>query len=573
MIFNKITFSFIAFFLISSGFSQLSWKDCAELKPTDFEKITIAVNSEDKNFQEPVRLDLDKAGNVYVALLESGQIVKYELKDGAYLKRILGIIPVHTATGFHGLIGMALSPDFEKTGWVYTITSHLEGVIILFRLSRFTIKNNFFTMASRKIILEWPTQATEGHTGGEIKFSTDGNMYITTGNDAFNVNNSQPHPITNEEDEQRNALRSSANTNDLRGKVLRIKPIALSETHPENEMGIGKTYTIPEGNLFPVGMAKTRPEIFIMGLRNPYTMQLDKNGTVYIADVGPGGKEDLIENGKLICPSGGDQLYISATPANFGFPMFIHGDKDQGCAIYDYKTKKVNGYYDSLKPWNHSKFNTGLDTLPPVLKKAAGIQYHDPNKLTDITKFWFKSGRMSLMAGPIYEYDPASTSPDKFPPHFDGKFIYAEYLQNWVKVATVEGETITQVDSIFNDMKFESPLTMTFGPDGALYFNEYGHNWRQTIPATKLSKVIYKGDCRPTLAEGIAGKNGSSPFPGLSMMYLERNGLIPVPKGASQIEIYNLKGVSVWKAKTENRSSIPVPEFLKKGIWLVHIAE
>ncbi len=59
------------------------------------------------------------------------------------------------------------------------------------------------------------------------------------------------------------AQRSAANTNDLRGKVLRIKPKANGG------------YAIPRGNLFPVGTPKTRPEIYAMGLRNPFRIEVD----------------------------------------------------------------------------------------------------------------------------------------------------------------------------------------------------------------------------------------------------------------------------------------------------------
>ena len=59
------------------------------------------------------------------------------------------------------------------------------------------------------------------------------------------------------------AQRSSANTNDLRGKVLRIRPAADG------------TYTIPAGNLFAPGTANTRPEIYTMGTRNPYRISVD----------------------------------------------------------------------------------------------------------------------------------------------------------------------------------------------------------------------------------------------------------------------------------------------------------
>ncbi len=72
------------------------------------------------------------------------------------------------------------------------------------------------------------------------------------------------------------AQKTSGNTDDLRGKILRI--------HPEP----GGTYTIPSGNLFPQGTAKTQPEIYAMGFRNPFRFAVDsETGWISMADYGP----------------------------------------------------------------------------------------------------------------------------------------------------------------------------------------------------------------------------------------------------------------------------------------------
>jgi cytochrome c len=61
----------------------------------------------------------------------------------------------------------------------------------------------------------------------------------------------------------------------LRGKILRI--------HPEPD----GTYSIPPGNLF-VGDSLHRPEIYIMGVRNPFRFCIDPiTNALYWAEVGP----------------------------------------------------------------------------------------------------------------------------------------------------------------------------------------------------------------------------------------------------------------------------------------------
>ena len=77
------------------------------------------------------------------------------------------------------------------------------------------------------------------------------------------------------------ARRTAGNTNNLNGKILRI--------HPEAD----GTYTLPEGNLFTgkepdEGGGKTRGEIYVMGVRNPARIFVDKTtDTLYAGWVGP----------------------------------------------------------------------------------------------------------------------------------------------------------------------------------------------------------------------------------------------------------------------------------------------
>ena len=116
------------------------------------------------------------------------------------------------------------------------------------------------------------------HVGGDIDFDAAGNLYLSTGDDTNPFDSAGFTPI--DERAERNpafdAQRTSANSNDLRGKVLRIKPSAAGG------------YTIPAGNMFAPGTARTRPEVYAMGFRNPFRMSVDKaTGIVYLGDYGP----------------------------------------------------------------------------------------------------------------------------------------------------------------------------------------------------------------------------------------------------------------------------------------------
>ena len=92
------------------------------------------------------------------------------------------------------------------------------------------------------------------------------------------------------------ARRSALNTNDLRGKVLRIKvkddDIAAADAN-KADFGSGTgAYTIPAGQPVPARRAarrrrKTRPEVYAMGFRNPFRIQVDENDVAYVTDYSP----------------------------------------------------------------------------------------------------------------------------------------------------------------------------------------------------------------------------------------------------------------------------------------------
>src|SRR5204863_7195045 len=148
--------------------------------------------------------------------------------------------------------------------------------------------------------------------------------------------------------QQYDARRSSGNTNDLRGKILRIR------------VKDDGTYEIPEHNLFPKGEAKTRPEIYVMGDRNPYRISVDqKNSYLYWGEVGPDANNDSLSTRG---PRGYDEVNQARKAGYFGWPLFV--GNNYAYHQYDYNTGKSGALYDSAKPINNSKNNTGITDLP-----------------------------------------------------------------------------------------------------------------------------------------------------------------------------------------------------------------
>ena len=109
------------------------------------------------------------------------------------------------------------------------------------------------------------------------------------------------------------ARRTSLNTNDLRGKILRIKVAADG------------SYTSLPGNLFPESEDtdnKTRPEIYAMGFRNPFRIQVDDNNVAYITDYSPDSGTPQQFRG----PQGTGRVEIVRKAANYGWPVCMTPD-------------------------------------------------------------------------------------------------------------------------------------------------------------------------------------------------------------------------------------------------------
>ncbi len=166
----------------------------------------------------------------------------------------------------HGMHGLVLDPHFEDNGYLYVYYSPRTKNVN--RLSRVRFDEFTNTVKDEKVLLEFFSQREiNAHEGGGMAFDSHGNLYLSTGD------NVDPccegfAPIDERAGRQnQDAQGTSANTNDLRGKIIRI--------HPEDD----GTYSIPEGNLFAPGTEGARPEIFVMGVRNPFRFEVDPETT------------------------------------------------------------------------------------------------------------------------------------------------------------------------------------------------------------------------------------------------------------------------------------------------------
>jgi glucose/arabinose dehydrogenase/cytochrome c551/c552 len=377
-----------------------------------------------------------------------------------------------------GLLGVALDPEFSKNHFIYFFYSP-AGSSPMQRVSRFLLRSDSLDISSEKVLIEIPTQRQECcHSAGSLAFGPDGNLFIAVGD------NTNPHNpgYYNSIDERKgrefwDAQRTAGNTNDLRGKILRI--------HPEAD----GSYTIPAGNLFPAGTEKARPEIYVMGSRNPYRIAVDqKKGWLYWGDVG----QNTIDDPKR-GPISYDEWHLATAAGFYGWPYFAGPNSPY--TDFDYETNTNGPFFDSAKPKNTSPNNTGLVELPPA--KGALIWYsYDESKLFP----HLGTGGKSPIAGPTFYTDRytqhINDTTRHMHAHYNGKVFIAEWMRDWINVLTLtEDGKLDTIEPFMKGTRFNHPIDLEFGPDGVLYVLEYGTNWFAKNKDAGLYRIEYlRGD-------------------------------------------------------------------------------
>ncbi len=162
-----------------------------------------------------------------------------------------------------GLLSIAFPPGYAQKGHFYlnyTTSDHF------LRVSRFSLSSdpNVADPASEQIVFS--AGPFGDHVGGELCFGPNGFLYFGIGTGTASAPDALGQDVTS-----------------VRAKLLRI----------DVETGNPATYSIPPGNPF-VNTAGARPEIWALGVRNPFRTSFDRqSGDFYIADVGQSTREEI----------------------------------------------------------------------------------------------------------------------------------------------------------------------------------------------------------------------------------------------------------------------------------------
>lgn len=243
---------------------------------------------------EPTSIAVAPDGRIFIT--EKGGDIRI-IENGVLLPDPFVSLPVDVY-GERGLGSILMDPDFDSNGYIYVYYNVELGDHN--RISRLTANGNSAIPGSEFILMELGELASTIHNGGGMRFGLDGKLYVAVGDGAI------PH--------------TAQSMNSTFGKMLRLN----------------KDGSIPTDNPFYSTTTGDNRAIYAVGLRNPYSFDIDPlSGRIMANDVGA---EDWEEVNEIL--SGQNYgwatvegpLTTQTPPQNYQDPVYAY-DHSQGCAV------------------------------------------------------------------------------------------------------------------------------------------------------------------------------------------------------------------------------------------------
>jgi len=518
------------------GNTPLNYNKAYAVKLPEDNRFTKTVLSSDLN--EPMELTVAPDGRVFFTE-RSGKLYVYE--PASKQTRLLHNFPAKAVDKYlNGLIGINLDPDFSTNNYIYFFYSGNTGGQYHQNISRFeiTADGNLDTL-SEKIIIKIPIDLeVSAHTGGSLAWDKNKNLFISTGDNTVPFQSDGYAPLDEREGRKEyDAQRSAGNPNDLRGKILRIHPAANG------------SYTVPDGNLFAKGTPGTRPEIYVMGCRNPYRISVDEETSyVYWGEVGPDAGKDSRHG-----PRGYDEFNQAKKPGNFGWPYVVGNNQVYNDS--DFAANTVGPLFDLNGPTNSSPNNTGTRLLPAPTMPMIWYPYNRSEVFPNLG-----DGGRCAMGGPIYHYNASLKSNTKLPAYYNKAWFVYDWMRNWVfAIHMDENNNYKKMDRFMEtNGDFRRPTDVEIGPDGAMYMLEYGSVYGIDNEDARLVRIDYNNGNRNPVA---------------SITAKDTIGLAPLKVAFSSRQSYDYdeadKLTYSWNFNGRETSGEPNPTFTfpKNGVY------
>ncbi|WP_328891606.1 ThuA domain-containing protein [Streptomyces sp. NBC_00316] len=581
----------------AAGQADPVYSDCGATVLSNYQQTAVAAPP---NLGEPIGFDVLPDGRA-IQTDRRGSVRLHDSKSNT--TTVLAQIPVYQNSE-DGMYGPGIDNDFKTNHWVYlyyapptvkdvklstgeVVTQTTPAAdapttgaspavwdpwVGYFQLSRFKFvdaagdKPAHLDVGSEQEIMRVPVnRGACCHVAGDIDFDKHNNLWMVTGDDTpsggGNSGGFAPFNDMLTTTGQYNApfvdaRRSAQNTNDLRGKVLRIS-VKDGDIAAGDQNRFGGAYTVPSGNLFPVGKDKTRPEIYGMGFRNPFRVQVDENDVAYVTDYSPDSQTPQNFRG----PAGTGRVEIVRKPANYGWPLCVRQDLPyyrwnfNTSTPLDSPAQPFECDNPEHGPQNNSRWNLnggptvepGLEYGPPVTNPDIWYSYTPENRAdnpigTPCLAYYNGSGATTcprlfpeLGTGGVgpqgaakYHFDPDNSDPTKLPPYYDNAIFAGEFTRDTLKEVRLDskgrvfkindvldcaGLNARRVPDTNKPFECDNPMDMQFDGNGHLYLLGYGDGFFNSNADAGLYRWDYvKGKRAPIPVLAATPANGSAPL-------------------------------------------------------------
>ena len=329
-------------------------------------------------------------------------------------------------------------------------------------------------------------------------------------------------------------------------------------------MAADGSYTVPSGNLFAPGTPNARREIYAMGFRNPFRVQVDSDGIAYVTDYSPDSQIPQTHRG----PQGTGRVEIVRAPANYGWPVcmtlnvpYYKWDFNLSTPLNPAAPEAFECNNPAKGPDNESRWNTGqtIDPVsapgrvqiprltqpdiwysyrdnqnPPqgtpclaaydgVAPDAAPGQPAAPGICPQLFPELFTGG-VGPHGATTYEFDPNNPSETKFPPYYDGATLLGEFTQDTMREVRFDSSNQVLEINPFLDcgaavvvttfpFECDNPMDLQFGADGNFYLLTYGDGFFQPNADAGMYRWEYtKGPQAPQAVVSATPRNGQAPL-------------------------------------------------------------
>ncbi len=522
------------------------YKGCAA---TDAEFKTTQLYNGNNSLKMAFALQDDGGVDVYF-IQKTGGLKRYNA--GSKTVTDMGSIPVDDY-GEYGLTGVAADPDFKKNGTLYFLLTASESGKFMYHVTRFKLDAGRTKLdpATEKVLVRFPAEHEAWHSAGAMAFDAYGDLYVAVGD--------------NEKIDE-----GPGNTADLRGGIMRI--------HPDDSP---KGYSIPAGNfgerfaaLFKAqgkadlaavyaDTAKVKPEIYVKGTRNAYTVTLDPvRRWLTWGDVGP-------DQGKV-----SEEYDLVHQSEYTGWPYFAGEESMGGVTPYHYAVPAGGTRAVPVNKAAEAGTVNGAKVLPalrePILARTQGC----------------------AMTGPIFRYDGRIKSAGNFPPQLNRKWLISGCDSYGFHIMTLDsaGEKVNSNVTAFASIRPSTLVDLQQGPDGSLYFVSWDNG---------VYRVDYTGACKdPALvpeATGCADPASANYDASVPKAFNDPRlcavGIAPRPRalaaeefrvdgssltvgvsGPHTVEFAGIDGRVVLTLRGEGARSYPLPQSLPRGVYQVRAA-